>query len=178
MTAQQLLCAHALRAGFTTAVPLDVTTLRAREDVRAMCQSDKCHAYGKNWTCPPACGTLETCAAQMRAYPSGLLLQTTGTLEDCFDYETMMAVETRHRAALHQFAAQLRALHPAALCLGAGGCRVCAECAYPAPCRNPAQACSSMEAYGLLVSEVCARNHVLYYHGKNTITYTACVLYS
>ena len=177
MKTEQELCAMALDAGFTTAAPLNVTTLEVHEEVRAMCASDKCHAYGKNWTCPPECGTLEQCAARMKPYQSGLLLQTTGQLEDSFDYEGMMGIESRHRAALHTFAVQLRALYPGALCLGAGGCRVCKTCAHPAPCRFPDRACSSMEAYGLLVTEVCTRNNAPYYHGPNTITYTACVLY-
>ena len=177
MTAEPTLCAQALEAGFTAAAPLDVSTLEVHEEVRAMCASDKCHAYGKNWTCPPECGTLAECAARMKPYQNGLLLQTTGKLEDSFDYEGMMAIEARHRIALHTFAVQLRAQYPNALCLGAGGCRVCKTCAHPDPCRFPDRACSSMEAYGLLVTEVCTRNHAPYYHGPDTITYTACVLY-
>ena len=177
MKTKQELYAMALDAGFSTAAPLDVTTLEVHKEVRAMCASDKCHAYGKNWTCPPECGTLEQCAAQMRPYSNGLLLQTSGKLEDSFDYEGMMDIEAHHRKALHTFAVRMLAFYPNALCLGAGGCRVCKTCAHPAPCRFPDRACSSMEAYGLLVTEVCTRNSTPYYHGPNTITYTACVLY-
>lgn len=47
----------------------------------------------------------------------------------------------------------------------------------PAPCRFPDKACSSMEAYSLLVSEACKVGGLQYYHGKNTLSYTACVLF-
>lgn len=50
----------AQNVGFDTAAPIDPKALTAREDVRDMCAADKCGAYGKNWTCPPACGTVET----------------------------------------------------------------------------------------------------------------------
>mgnify|MGYP003295702385 CR=1 FL=1 len=56
----------ALKTGFSAAYSLDIFTLIPREDVRAVCAADKCGAYGKNWTCPPYCGTLEECAATNR----------------------------------------------------------------------------------------------------------------
>ena len=60
--------------GFDKAVLFDPHILKSREDVRAMCASDRCSAYGKNWTCPPACGTLEKCQIQMHSYKNGILL--------------------------------------------------------------------------------------------------------
>ena len=33
-----------------------------------------------------------------------------------------------------------------------------------------------MEAYGMLVLEVCKDNHLGYYYGPNTIAYTGCFL--
>lgn len=54
--------------GFDTAVPLDPATLEAREDIRAMCSADKCRIYGRNWGCPPHCGTVEECQQKMHIY--------------------------------------------------------------------------------------------------------------
>ena len=79
------LLALAKELGFTEAVALDPQALVPKEDVRAMCASDKCHAYGKNWTCPPECGDLSACAARIKDCTQGILLQTVGTLEDSFD---------------------------------------------------------------------------------------------
>ena len=50
--------------GFSHAGPLDPKTLKTENWVRETCSSDKCHAYGHNWTCPPACGTLEECGGR------------------------------------------------------------------------------------------------------------------
>lgn len=170
--------AAARSLGFFAAVPLIPKALRALEEVRAMCAADRCHAYGKNWTCPPECGTLAQCAAELARFQNGILVQSMGTLEDSFDYEGMMALEAQHLTRFYTLCGQLRECFPDALCLGTGGCRICGSCAYPAPCRFPEKACASMEAYGLLVSEVCSQCGVAYYYGPNTLTYTACILFS
>ena len=167
----------ALDQGFTCAVALDPAVLSLRTEVRDMCAAGKCRAYGKNWTCPPHCGTLEECGARLVEMGSGLLVQTVGQLEDSFDFEAMAETEQRHLANFHALADRLRTEKPGVLCLGSGGCRLCKTCAWPEPCRFPERACSSMEGWGLLVNEVCQAAGVPYYHGKNTLAYTACYLF-
>jgi len=69
------------------------------------------------------------------------------------------------------------ALKPDALCLGAGGYRLCAKCACPDPCRFPEKATASMEAYGLFVTQVCKDARLPHHHGKKTIAFTGCILF-
>ena len=163
--------------GFTEAAVLDVSTLQPMDAVRQACREGKCGAYGKNWTCPPYCGTLDACAAKMRSYSRGLLLQTVGKLDKTIDTRGYARVEREHLMAFHKLAEELRKVHPNALCLGSGGCRICESCAWPENCRFPERSCASMEAYGLFVTQVCRDNGLDYYHGPKTITYTACVLF-
>lgn len=171
------LCRLALDIGFDEAKPLTVATLKPMAAVRDMCAADKCRAYGKNWTCPPACGSLEECDGRMQSYRHGILVQTVGHLRECMDWKTMQETERIHLKNFREFSDRLRQIHPDALCLGAGGCRICESCAYPAPCRFPDKALSSMEGYGLFVTQVCRDNGLPYYRGEGTITYTACVLF-
>lgn len=163
--------------GFDAAAPLDPKTLAAREDVRDMCAADKCGAYNKNWTCPPACGTVEECQERMCSFDHGILLQSIGHLTKAIDSKCYRETERRHMQNFYAFAEEIRKVYPNALCLGAGGCRVCKQCAYPEPCRFPEKAMSSMEGYGLFVTQVCRDAGVPYYYGERTITYTACVLF-
>lgn len=166
----------AKETGFETAVWIDPQSLIAREDVRAMCAADKCGAYGKNWTCPPAVGTTAECQARMRQYARGILVQSVGHMTKAIDSRCYRETEQRHLQNLYMLAAEIRKEYPDALCLGAGGCRVCKQCAYPQPCRHPEKAMSSMEGYGLFVTQVCRDAGVPYHHGEKTITYTACIL--
>ena len=141
-----------------------------------MCK-DGCTQYGKRWSCPPACGDLDQCAQQLRGYRAGLLVQTVGKLEDEFDGEGMMRLQTRHNACFETLAALLRLRHKDLLPVGTGCCMICSQCTYPEkPCRHPQRCIVPMEAYGLLVADVCKAAELSYYHGPNTITYTACIL--
>ena len=71
----------------------------------------------------------------------------------------------------------LRKFYPNMLPMGAGCCTKCKTCTCPeAPCRFPDQAFSSMEAYGMLVMQVCQANHLDYYYGPGKIAYTSCYL--
>jgi predicted metal-binding protein len=164
-------------SGFSHWGPMDPSTLKARTEVRDTCATGKCNVYGKNWACPPACGTLEECAKAMTGFSDGVLLQTTVKLEDEFDIEAMNGAAEEHGKRLRKFAKDVRKIHPDAVVLGSGTCRVCEECAYPDKCRFPEQRLSSMEAFGLVVSDVCQANSLPYYYGPLTLTYTSCAMY-
>lgn len=169
--------AQAKKTGFDAAILIDPQLLTSREDVRAMCAADRCRAYNQTWTCPPACGTIEECQARMRSYERGILLQSIGHLSRAIDSNCYRETERRHTGSLQVFAEHIRSIYPTALCLGAGSCRVCEQCAYPQECRFPEKAMSSMEGYGLFVTQVCRDAGIPYYYRERTIAYTACVLF-
>ena len=99
--------------------------------------------------------------------------------QDDFDYATIEAVGAAHKRRFAGFARQMRRAYPGCLPLTAGSCTLCARCTYPdRPCRYPTKRLSSMEAYGLLVSDVCTRSGLAYNYGARTMTYTSCVLYN
>lgn len=167
----------ALDFGFAAAAPLDMSTLKLLPEVREMCASDKCHMYGKNWSCPPGCGSLDECSNEIEPYTTGIVVQTKGEIEDSFDFEGMKEVEKEHQERFVKLAGELRKSCGQVLPLGTGCCTQCSSCTYPdSPCRLPEKRISSMEAYGLLVSQVCSDNQLPYYYGEGTIAYTSCFL--
>ena len=167
----------ALEIGFTHAAPLNTDALHAMPEVRAMCESDRCRRYGRSWSCPPGCGSLQECAERMCSYTGGVLVQTTAALKDEFDIETMGRVQEEHKNRFLTLSRQARLLYPDCLPLTAGSCSICRSCTYPGkPCRFPGKMLSSMEAYGLLVSDVCKQSGLSYYYGPLTLTYSACIL--
>ena len=96
MTDQELLDLAA-RCGFDHSGALNTGALDFNPAVRDMCAADRCHSYGKCWTCPPGCGTLEEISRRAAGYRRGVLLQSTGQMEDDFDVETMMDTEKLHK---------------------------------------------------------------------------------
>ncbi len=171
------LLALAFELGFSHAACMDAAKLRALPEVREMCASGRCRRYGRSWSCPPACGSIEETSARMHAYAGCLLVQTTAALEDDFDYDTMTRAQEEHKQRFFHLARQARLLYPNCLPLTAGSCTICRSCTYPdKPCRFPGKMLSSMEAYGLLVSEVCESAGIPYYYGPGTLTYSSCIL--
>ena len=164
-------------SGFSHMAPLRVDTIELRTEVREACAKNTCKMYDKSWSCPPGCGSLEECGARIAAYKEGIILQSTIELEDSFDIEGMQELGERHKKAVDAFTAELKRRDPGALILGTGACTRCKKCTYPdAPCRFPDELQSSMEGYGMVVSEVCRKNNIPYNYGKNTLTYGGCAL--
>lgn len=167
----------ASEAGFTAWGSLDVSTIELKQQVRDMCAANTCGKYEKCWSCPPGCGSIEECEEQIRGYTHGILVQTYGDIEDGFDFEAIMEIEEEHKEHFRQMYAKLRERKADTLAIGAGACTVCKTCTYPdAPCRFPERMVSSMEAYGMLVLEVCKKNDLTYYYGPDKMAYTSCFL--
>lgn len=168
---------EAKKKGFTVAAPLDCSTIHLKQEVRDMCASNTCGMYGKNWSCPPGCGEIPECEKNVSKYSKGIIVQTVGAIEDSLDFEGMMEVQDKHTKMYEEFSEELRKKYKSVLCLGTGTCTICKTCTYPEePCRFPDKQISSMESYGILVSEICKDNGVAYYYGSDKISYTACYL--
>lgn len=167
----------AVRSGFTATAPLDVSTIELKSDVRKMCEENTCGMYDRCWSCPPGCGSLEECGERLRGFTRGILVQTSGEVEDSFDFEAMAEIKEEHAEHFETMYKQLREQGARVLALSAGGCTTCKKCTYPdAPCRFPEKMVSSMEAYGMLVLEVCKANGLKYYYGSDRMAYTGCFL--
>ncbi|MGI6218157.1 MAG: DUF2284 domain-containing protein [Coriobacteriales bacterium] len=162
--------------GYTEASKLVPT-----EKVRDMCAANTCHSYDRNWSCPPACGDVESFEKRLHGYEHVVVFETVAELEDEFDIDTMMDTNDDHKERMIPFADAVREIVPDCLFLAAGPCTICGstdECAYPdEPCRFPEKQFVAMEAAGLVVSEVCTAAGIPYNHGSDHIAYVSCVAF-
>lgn len=173
----EALAALAEAAGFEHFAPLNPATIRLKQEVRDMCAANTCGRYGKCWSCPPACGTLDDCRAQVSRCTGGILVQSVGNVEDSFDFDAMAEIEAAHKQRFARMHDALRENGGEVLALGAGCCTQCSVCTCPdSPCRFPEKRVSSMEAFGILVLEVCRENGLPYYYGSDKMAYTSCFL--
>ena len=76
----------ALECGFTKAAECDPKKLVFLDKVREWCKDGRCGKYGKNWACPPHCGTVDEWRARCAGYDAGVIVETVGLLEDSFDF--------------------------------------------------------------------------------------------
>ena len=168
------------KQGFEFMGTCNAKELKARQEVRSMCAANTCQMYEHSWACPPACGEIEDFERQMHEFETCLVMQTVAEMEDDFDVEAMQEAGERQKQRVLDLveAIDQAGLSAQTMTLSAGTCTLCKECTYPdAPCRFPDKRLVSMEAAGLVVSEVCTQAGIAYNHGPQTIAYSGCVLF-
>lgn len=174
---------EALALGAFRAEVIRVSEISTDASFRSLCASNACGNYGKNYMCPPDIGGIDELMRELGTYETALIYQTVGSLEDSYDFEGMMEAGRKH----NELAQKLRLSaaekaerdgNPELLYLGAGGCRVCAECGKKTgePCRFPDKAIGSLEAYGINVSLLAQTAGMRYINGQDTVTYFGAVL--
>ena len=170
--------AMVLQSGADKAALADVPCVPFRAEFLLACEQNICGSYNRNWMCPPHVGDIYALIAQAQQYTHAIVYQTIGKLEDSFDYEGMVAAKDHHRAVSARIQQHLSARNDI-LHLTAGACTVCERCAAldEAPCRYPALALPSLEAYGIAVSELAGICGLPYINGVNTVTYFGAILY-
>ena len=85
--------------GFSHIGFANMAALTPLEEVRKMCSADRCGKWNANWSCPPACGSIEYAKRRIAQYNKCLIVQTTGELADEFDYEGMQSTAKAHKRA-------------------------------------------------------------------------------
>ena len=168
----------ALDLGAYRAEVVNVEDISLDAAFRAMCESNACGNYGRNYTCPPDAGDIYDLMKEIKTYNYALVYQTVGTLEDSYDFEGMMEAGDLHNKLaqkLWDFTEKLKVSE--VLHLGAGGCRLCEVCGKREgiPCRHPNRAMRSLEAYGVNVSLLASLANMKYINGQNTVTYFGSV---
>jgi len=150
-----------------------------RQEIREMCEDNKCTGYGKTWACPPAIGTVEECRSRCLQYNTMLVFTGKFALEDSFDFEGMMRGMSGFKQIARDLESAVKPYLKNYLVLSNEGCGICKSCTYPhASCRFPERLHHSIEGYGIIVSELAEQVGVNYNNGNNSITYFGALLFN
>lgn len=171
----------ALSLGAFKAAVIPVSDVKTDPHFRTLCEKNLCGKYGRCWTCPPDAGDINELIARIHKFEYAFVYQTVSELEDSFDIEGMAEAATRHNELMQTFLVTYTpdTVGCPVLHLGAGGCHVCERCAKidNQPCRYPEKAISSLETYGINVSELAKSSGMKYINGQDTVTYFGAVLF-
>jgi len=138
------------------------------------CAANACGKYNRCWTCPPAVAPPEEQQQKIRSFSSAFIFTTKSNLDDSFDYEGMMRAKDYHDKLTLELHEKFGKTNPV---FGAGGCTLCADCAYPAPCRLPEKIFPAIEAAGINVTDLSRVASLRYNNGANTVTYFSMILF-
>ncbi len=173
-----LVLGEAFRAGAQDAGVLETKALRFHEEVRAICEGNRCRGYGASWACPPAVGSLEECRARVLSFGKLLLFSKAYLLEDSMDFSGVGSAMRDFKACALALGKALRPRLKRLLILSNEGCGRCRKCTWPEEaCRFPDELQPSIEGFGFIVSELAKQAGIPYLNGKNTVTFFGAVLY-
>jgi predicted metal-binding protein len=182
VTFQEGLVKDALESRAQYAAVVDTTNIRFDEQFRKACERNACGRYNTNWMGPPAVGTIKDLIEKVKKYRHGLLFQTVHQNKSSFDWKGMQEGIKIHEAVFKDLLAKIKTRYHfrELLPLNAGCCRICERCAYldDQPCRNPDEAVSSVEAYGIDVMALEKEAGIPYYNGKNTNSFVGLILFN
>ena len=165
--------------GAAKAEEIPVYKLALQPDLHDYCRQNSCGRYGRNYSCPPHIGEAADLIAELKSFNLAVIWQNIYTLEDSFDFEGMIDGQAKHNAMAQDIARLVYAKlgRENALMLSAGGCSICEICGINTnqPCRDANNTFSSLEAYGVNVSQISEVSSLKYINGANTVTYFAGV---
>ncbi|AKL95901.1 hypothetical protein CACET_c24560 [Clostridium aceticum] len=158
---------------------IPVESIQIKEELRKLCEKNQCGYYNKNWTCPPAVGSLEEGEKRVKKYTKFILVYDVYELKSSFDLKGMMAGAKDFSDRLLKLKKEI-GNSTNFMMLGAGGCRLCEKCAYidGEECKRPEDAIISCEAHGIDVMSLMKQHGLKYNNGVNTVTYIGGVLHS
>lgn len=158
----------ALAAGFDAVAVVSTDDIVFRPEYRKFCEENLCGNYGKNYACPPYCGTTEEMAEKIRRFRYAAVFQTKTEHCDAFDGAQIKSLKKKHIAMTLQtikkfdheaiengtFRAEASAF--AGLPIMAGPCNFCDHCRMPAGevCLHPEQCFSCLSAYCIDVTHL------------------------
>jgi predicted metal-binding protein len=137
----------ALESGAAEARLVPAGHIVTAEWVRLKCQFG-CSGYNKRLCCPPYTPTPEATRRVLAEYRHALVYAVDGHGDRSYRRRLQRELAAIERAAF------LDGLYRA-LALGAGPCRLCAECDTTQRCRHPSEARPSLESCGVDVYATC-----------------------
>ena len=97
----------AREAGFTNTAVIPADQLVFDPSLRKYCEDNLCGNYGKNYSCPPECGTPEEMKARTEQYRLAWIFQTIAEA-DWKDAAALKAVRDGHNARSRRLIGELR----------------------------------------------------------------------
>ncbi len=148
----------ARNAGFEAALlPAEQVPMDGK--FRPFCEENRCGQYNANYSCPPACGTVEEMGQRIRAGKTALVLKSVWPIESYEDVSAIQHGKRTHNQNMLQLNQQLQAGGSGGLCVGGSCCCLCTPCRMKTgePCLYPQLRFSCMSAYCVDVAELAGR---------------------
>ena len=126
---------------------------------RKFCEDNLCGKYNANYSCPPACGTVEEVRQRLYGGDKALVLQSIHEIGSYENKEEILRSKKNLNVAILKLTEDLRGKDVDCFCLGYGGCPLCNPCKQVEgePCVFPEKRISCMSAYCIDVGKLAGK---------------------
>lgn len=120
----------AQEVGFVKAAVIPVDDLVFVPEFRSFCEKNDCGNYGKNYGCPPYCGTPEEMENRVMKYSEAIVFQSRTLVDDIFDDREMKKIKKKHTQMTLKAMSSLKdvGLQMDGFPVMCGPCNYCDEC--------------------------------------------------
>ena len=164
-------------AGFTRAAVIPANFLEFDPELRKYCEDNLCGNYGKNYSCPPFCGTPEEMKARTEQYKRAWIFQTTGDVGTWDNQEGIRKVKDSHNRRSRALIRRLREEGIQGLPMLAGPCAACERCMgfKGEACCHPEEVSSCISAYCMKAEKMAEDAGMEYWCGEGKVAFFLCI---
>lgn len=148
----------ALNAGYVNAAKIETSELVFVEEYRKFCEKNDCGNFGKNYACPPSCGTPQEMKEKVLKYNNAFVFQSQSVVKNLYDNAEVAQVKKAHVKRMRDLLPILKesGLPKKGLSIMCGPCTLCKTCAIleNKPCVNPEGQASCVSAYCIDASKM------------------------
>ena len=148
-------------AGFHAAV-IPAKDIPVDGSFRKFCEDNLCGKYNANYSCPPACGTVEEVHRRLFQQEKALVVEMIWDVNGFDDKEFIFSSRNKLNRTVLKLMDQLREAGMEGFCLGYGGCPLCNPCkqSLGEPCAFPGKKISCLSAYCIDVGKLASKCHL------------------
>lgn len=165
MTKEKQILQAAEEIGFDYFKIIGTSNLQFDSSFRRFCEMNYCGNYGKNYSCPPSCGTPEKLREKTEKFDRVLVLQTTTPVKDISDDKETKVIKHCHNQMTWKLIETVSKALEDWLPAMAGPCGICSPCEKElgGKCRFPDRKASCLSAYCIKVDALAEYCEIPYW---------------
>lgn len=164
--------------GFTNVAVIPADKLVFDRELRKYCEENVCGNYGKNYSCPPFCGTPEEMRDRAGKYGRAWIFQTIADVGSWDNRRKLVEVKADHNRRSRNLIQMLREEGVDGLPMLAGPCEACGTCKgfSGEACKYPEEAPSCISAYCMKAELMAEEAGIPYWCGEGVVAYFSLYL--
>lgn len=179
---EKTICRMAEQEGFAAAAVIPTADLVFVPEYRVFCEQNSCGNFGKNYGCPPDCGTPDEMKERVMRHRYAAVFQTRTPAADPMDASAMKILKKRHTQMTWELLKKLEdeGMEQNGFAIMCGPCGICETCRKTEgnPCSFPQRMASCLSAYCIDAGKLAERCGMEMEWNGNVVSFFSMYIFS